>query len=308
MVNGLRGFGLVLAAVAVGAAVGLVILRSDDDQVENPVAAGSRDEPTMAVSTSITPRAHMFGDRVAAEVEMLFDSRRVKPDSVQVNADFAPYDQLGPPQRLRADGDGVVKLRYRYALRCVAPSCAPQGARKDVIFSVGEVVYSHTGLQQRIRETFDWPPIELASRLRPVDLEEARWRADVNDLPPVSYRARPGLLGFLLAGTAGLLALAGLALGALLLPRWTPLVAEEEAPPELSPLERALEAVRHTSANGATPEQRKALERLARELGRAGLVDFAGRARRLAWSAQRPERAAVERFQDEVEDEVRRQL
>jgi hypothetical protein len=306
-VNRIRGLGLVLAAVAVGAAVGIAILRSGD-QDDARFEVGSGNEPTMGVSTSITPRAHMFGDRVAAEVELLFDSRRVEPNSVVVDADFGPYDQLGPARRLRTDGDGLVRLRYQYALRCVAPSCAPQGARKEVIFSVGEVIYSHSGLRQRIVETFDWPSIELSSRLRPIDLEEARWRVNQNDLPPVSYRARPGLLGFLLAGAAGLLALAGLALGVLLLPRWTHGVAEEDAPPELSPLERALEAVRHASANGATPEQRKALERLARELGRAGLADFAGRARRLAWSAQRPERAAVARFQAEVEDELRSKL
>jgi hypothetical protein len=306
-VSRLRGVALVLGAVVAGAVVGVAILWSDDnEQIAPGLEAGPADQPTMTVSTSITPRAHLFGDRVAAEVELLFDPRTVEPNSVQVDADFAPYDQLGRPRRLRADGDGLVRLRYQYALRCLAPSCAPAGARKEMIFSGGEVIYIHAGLRERVVETFDWPRVELASRLSPFDLEQARWRADVNDLPAVSYRARPVLLGFLLAGAAGLLALAGVLLGVLLFPKWTRRAAEEDAPPELSPLERALEGVRTTSANGATPEQRKALERLARELGSAGLVELAGRARRLAWSAERPDRAAVERLEDEVEDELRR--
>jgi hypothetical protein len=72
--------------------------------------------------------------------------------------------------------------------------------------------------------------------------------------------------------------------------------AEEEdavAAERRSPLERAVELAEQHSQDGSTPEQRKALERLARELGHVGHGDLAGRARRLAWSPAAPDRSDV---------------
>jgi hypothetical protein len=63
---------------------------------------------------------------------------------------------------------------------------------------------------------------------------------------------------------------------------------------DVPPLERALALAREASVNGSGADGRKALERLARELGRAGLEELGGRARRLAWSPAAPTAAAVE--------------
>jgi hypothetical protein len=54
------------------------------------------------------------------------------------------------------------------------------------------------------------------------------------------------------------------------------------------------------SRNGATDDQRRALERLSRELLVVGEPTLAGRARRLAWSANRAQPDDVERLAGDV--------
>ena len=60
------------------------------------------------------------------------------------------------------------------------------------------------------------------------------------------------------------------------------------------PLVRALDAARLASLNGAVPERRRALERVARELTALGETELAARARTLAWSPDGASRQAVE--------------
>lgn len=303
-------------AVVVGALAGFALLqrggaegseqaRGGAEQAEQGLGfdLGLREGRTVTVSASISPRAHLFGDAILAEAELVLDPRRVRPETVRIDADFEPYQQLGDPRVLRSDGDDLVRLRYQYTLRCVAPGCEPVGARKETDMPVAQVVYRLGG--ERIVDTFNWPSIKTASRISAADLEQARWRADVTGLQDVSYRVSPGVLGAALAGGAGLLGLGGLALLFLLLPGRTGDSVEDDAQ-TISPLERALTGVRDASANGATPEQRKALERLARELGRVGRVDLAARSRRLAWSPQRPEGDALRHLHGDVEAELGR--
>ena len=72
----------------------------------------------------------------------------------------------------------------------------------------------------------------------------------------------------------------------------------------MSAIERALGLALVSSANGGSPEQRRALERLARELGVEGLGALAERARRLAWSPALPSRVEVERLAADVRHET----
>jgi hypothetical protein len=82
---------------------------------------------------------------------------------------------------------------------------------------------------------------------------------------------------------------------------YRPLAARRRAAVEVEvdtrpPLERALELARLASQNGGTPERRKALERVARELVGLGLPDLAARARTIAWSPAGPSADAVEQI------------
>jgi hypothetical protein len=61
---------------------------------------------------------------------------------------------------------------------------------------------------------------------------------------------------------------------------------------ELSPLERALASVEHSSRREpGSAEHREALALLARELRRAGMSELVSSARRLAWSERAPTEA-----------------
>ena len=100
---------LVAAAIAAGAAIGVLLLARQSDGGGNPPG----DEPSLLARTSILPRAHLFGDPLVAELELLFDSRRVEPGSVQVTASFEPYEPLAQERSLDRSGN-LVRLRYRF--------------------------------------------------------------------------------------------------------------------------------------------------------------------------------------------------
>ncbi|MGH3104707.1 MAG: hypothetical protein ACRDN6_11500 [Gaiellaceae bacterium] len=301
----LRPLALLIAAVVVGAAAGIAILRGRE--VETPPLAGPDARP-MAVTTSVSPRVHVFGDPVVAEVDLLFDRRRVDSDTVRLDALFDPYEQVGQPERIESGAGDLVRLRLRYPLACLSTECVPADGKRQIELQSAQVIYRVANAPGRAIDPAQWPPFEVASRLGPFDLEQARWRADVRRASPVSYAVRPGVLGAALAGSALLLALGAAVLGFRLLPRSSAGAGDEREAVRVSSLERALAALAETSANGAPPEQRKALEGLARELGSAGLPVLAGRARRLAWSAERPSPSAVEELEGDIRDQAGEQL
>ena len=82
---------------------------------------------------------------------------------------------------------------------------------------------------------------------------------------------------------------------------WLGLGRERGRGPVLSGLERALAAVRASSANGHVAERRKALGWLGRELGAVEQPDLARGASRLAWSRRAPSGEAAGAFADDVE-------
>lgn len=295
----LRAVAVVLVAVVVGAVVGLVLLRGDDGSD----ATGARSGPAVLAETSVSPRSHLFGDPVVATLDLLLDRRVIDADSVRVDASFEPYQPAGAPELERSMAGDLVRLRYRWVLSCLSQECTPSGSSREFDFRLARVDYrsQRTG---RGADAFDWPTIEVASRLGPFDVERAQWRAEVSQLPAVSYRARPAVLGATLLGGALLLVLAAAALALRLRPRRARSGEEQEdaQAPRATALERALELVAASSANGSVPERRQALERLARELGAAGLTDLGQRTRRLAWSAGPPAAAEADALAREVRD------
>ena len=288
---------LALAAIATGAIVGVLVLGRGTEETAPP----SRFDQTIRIATSLEPRVHLFGDPVVAHVDLRFDKRRVRPDRVFLDAIFRPYEQTGPETRQRRDVGDTVTMRISYPIQCLARACSPGGPRRQIRFPPVRVQYLLRDVRSRATGTAEWPAVDVASRLSAFDIQEARWRADL-DPPAVSYRASPGWLAAGLGGSALLLALGACLLAWRLLERG-PEDEAEEAPAETRPpLERALEHVGLLSANGATPERRRALERLARELERVEQPALAVRARRLAWAPGNPDWTEVERLTAEVRE------
>jgi hypothetical protein len=292
-----RRTGLVLGASAV--ALGAVLAVALSQRQPSASLGGRR---LMSVRTSISPRSAQFGDPLVAVVDILFDRRHVDPrtKAIRIDAPFEPYEQVGSPVVLRTDVGDLVRLRYRYVIDCLAPRCVPNGERREVELPPVRVFYNLKEIRSRANDSADWPTIQVGSRVSEFAVAGARWRASV-DPPIATYRMSPGTLGAVLVAASALLVLAAAALGYRLL---APAAAEPELVPvgsEAPPLERALAGVRVAFSNGAVSEQRKALEALARELGRVERDDLAARARRLAWSPARPPASEVERLTEEAE-------
>jgi hypothetical protein len=301
-VKAARAIGLVLAAIVVGAAIGAAfLLRGGDEEAGE---AGRIEGLAVRAETSLSPRSHLFGDSVVATADLFLDRRVVVPDTVRVDASFAPYEPVAAPTRERSDAGDLVRLRYRWVLRCLSQECTPLGGNRQFDFRLGRAEY-RLALGGLAADAFDWPTLEVATRVSPFDVERASWRAEVRELPDVSYRLSPTVLGASLLGGAVVLVLAASAIAVRLVPRRRRADEVEDEAPRLTALDRALALVAETSSNGSVPERRQALERLARELGETPLAELEGRARRLAWSQEPPSPAAAQSLAEDVREAAR---
>lgn len=292
---------LLLAATAVGIAVGVVVLRRDDAAVREPTEQElALTRARVTVTGTLEPRTHMFGEPVVATIEALFDPSRVRAGTVRVEPGFRPYEVIDE-ERVESKAGDLTRVTHRYTLSCTRIGCTPNRDKRQFEFPMTSVFFTIVGVGQA-QDTVQWPPLEVVSRLGPFDLDEPRWRADTRHLPEATYRVPPLALAVGLFGVAAALVAAAIALVVLVRPRRA--IEEEDAvaAERRSPLERAVELAELHSQDGSTPEQRKALERLARELGHVGHGDLAGRARRLAWSPAAPARADVHALTSDVRE------
>jgi len=257
--------------------------------LQQTVAKSATGEPVEATAT-LTPQTALFGDRVTARVEAIVDATRVDPRSVRLVPAFAPYEQVDAVERTERDASGVAYVRWTVELRCLTGPCTPgDRSQKRFTFTRAHVEY---GTPAR-RLALVWPPLDVYTRLDQAALARrnprdiAPWRGDPTALPAVSYAIAPGLLRGLLIGFGLLFALCGLALASRLLPRRATRRLGRSAPVGTR-LERALAGLEAARARGRPDEQRRALERLARELELDGEPPLAARARELAWDAPPP--------------------
>jgi hypothetical protein len=260
------------AAVAVAAAVLLV-----------PVlvgrGGGSRAPAELAVAAMLTPRAHLFGDRVGARVTVALNPRRIDPRSVTIETSFAPYVPVGEAQVVREP----TSVRLETTLVCLARACVTNTPQHALAFPPARVRFrDRSGRAYSVEAV--WPPLLAASRLTPADAQRPQIRV-AGELPPVSTAVDPTVVGWTLAaGAAALLLAAGGALARRLRPR--PASAAPVAL-ELPALVSALARVERL-ADESDGGRRSAIDRLARELDRAGLALLARGARALAWSTPVP--------------------
>ena len=282
----------------IGLVVGLVWLAGSPDETLRPTDA-------IEVQTDITPDAHVFGEEVVATVEALFDATQIDADSVRVVSEFAPYEPAGERTVERRVSGGIGVATFRFPLRCLEEGCDTTGSRGVAEFETGRVVYRFHDSPNDAFGALDWPPFEVASRVSEDDVENIRWRAAETSLPDASYRASPAWLVALLLALAGVFTV-----GAVQLARarwWQPseeLVLQPVGPAE-TPLARALALAREASLNGDGPRRRRALERVARELGAVNRRELEVEARALAWSREGSTAADVESLARRAEDGVR---
>ena len=282
-----------VAAVAVtagGIAYVLAARTADQENIRPP-----RQSLTI-VSTSVRPSVLAFSETIVAELVLVADADVVRPETVRLDPDFTPYEAAGPGRVERVDAGSSVRWHFRFPLRCLREGCAPTGDRRTFEFPLASVAYRFQLSPGPANLLVEWPSFQVTARVPDTALAERAWRADVTAVPDPSYRWSPGLLAAaLLAGTAGFAILGvGLAWRLSRSRELTAIEAGQEQEPTLAPLERALELAREASRDGDPPDRRRALERVARELGSRGLVELADRARALAWASGAADPAAID--------------
>jgi hypothetical protein len=286
---------LILAAVSLTLLVGC---SGDGDETAPPPG---RD---FAVSRSLTPTAHLFGDFVHARVDVILDREKLDPDRVRTTLDFLPYRIQSGVRRSREDFSHFTRLRWEATLRCITIACVPsrlqsvlgdqegRGERRTYRFKPARVTYDDpkTGRVRRLRQVF-WPPLDAISRLSPDEQQVPSYAslgpggefgATLTPVDEPSFRAPAWLLGgALLAAALALLALPT----TLIVREVRRRRPEPQAEGQLSPLELALLRVERMRDHGDAEEQREALEALAFELDGDGR---AARVRALAWQHDAP--------------------
>jgi hypothetical protein len=267
------------AALVVGLALGQFWLGADG---EDGTSAPSE---LVTVEAGLGTSVHAFGEPVTATVDVLVDTREIDLGSVTVQPIFEPYERVGPPRVTRTEHGALGQARFEYRLVCLKEGCDTAGAEGVNDFPSGRVRYRFADRPGYAFEAFDWPLLQVASRVADADIEQIRWRADDNTLPAVSYRVPPFWLALVL-----LLVACAAAAGAVLLARrlWWPKRDRQseslDGAVARTPLEQAFVVALHAAAADEAPERRRALERVARELGALGRDDLAQQARALAWS------------------------
>jgi hypothetical protein len=245
----------------------------------------------VAYRATLSPREALFGDPVEARIDVAVDPKQIDPDTVRVHTDFRPY--AATPARIeRRVGGGLVRLSFVYRLTCLDKKCLPKGPERTIVFAPLRVRWENT------TQILRWPSLQLASRLDPRDVAQPTPRSDVVRQPPMTWGVRPSTAIWVLVAAAVLLlaypALLAFRAGRRAWLRWRTSRLER-----LSPLERALELLKRAAAGGEPDSSRRALERVARELGEDELGTDA---RRLAWSRSRPEPETMESLRARVED------
>lgn len=290
-----------VSAAALGLAALLTALVWDRVQRSESPSAGTS---AIEARTDLSPRSLFFGDTVTGLVEVTLDPRRVDPDSVRVESDFAPWKLVARPERVRRDQGATTSLRFSYVLRCLGNRCVSSDEDLVILdkaiqtFGQARVTYTApVGAARSGRDSLraPWPRLLVGARYSARDAQAAGasltgWRADLASMPAATYRMSPGVLTALLVVGGVLLASAGGALAYRLRPRRKAAIAPVAGPsePVLTPLERALTLLEITDRVDGAADQRRALELVAAALADRGDPKLALTSRTLAWSKPVP--------------------
>ena len=197
--------------------------------------------------------------------------------------------------------------------RCLTVPCVPQTKPTDNARSFrihpAKIDYLTTTGARAYGITASFPTLTTLSQLN-VGIQQylvhhnaLEWRFRLTPVAAPRYRLSPSLLFWLALGLGSALAAAAAVLGG----RWALsfLPARAGAAPPGTPLERALALVLWARERGDERLQRKALERVADELG-ADVGDLSETARALAWSKDLPADEDVARISEQARREAAR--
>jgi hypothetical protein len=290
----------VALVVAAATVAGIALLR-DERGVSGPIL----ETDLFAVRADVTPHEHIFGDSLTAQIDVLLDRDFVRPETVRVQENFAPFQVRGKPRREREDLGNTTRLTFLYDLDCISgEQCLPKQEGKTFELPEARVSYVVTEIGDRTTTRVRLPLLTGTSRLLGANLDEPAFRADPRQVPAPTYRVSPTLLAAGALGLAGALVLAALFLLVPLVPigfvqRWR----ERRRLARRTDLERALAHLRAASPD-ESEEVRPALERLASELGRVENDDLAVQTRRLAWSEPPPVEDEIGDISDDIEQVI----
>lgn len=295
--------GRLLLGAAAATLAALVVVLFVWDRVQS---SESRSAEGLAIEarTDLSPRSVFFGDTVTALVEVTLDRNRVDPDSVRVEADFAPWKPVAKPERSRRDQGTTTSLRFSYVLRCLGNRCISTEESRVIldkaVQSFGRARVTYTAAEGAVasdRESLQapWPRLLVGARFSARDAQATGtsltgWRADVDSMPTLTYSMTPGVLSALLLVGGALVASAGGAFAYRVRPRRTASTLPEAGPPEpvLTSLERALALLEISERVDGAADQRRALELVAAALAEHGDAKLASTSRALAWSRPVP--------------------
>jgi hypothetical protein len=265
--------------------------------------------PLKAYAT-LTPQVHLFGDVVTAKLAVVADTKWVDPQRLRVSTDFAPYTAVRHRQRSTLSVGRFQQVTWTWTLRCITTKCVPRVPPSESfhVFRFQSIHIDYLSRSGRRQYGIDatWPKIEVVSQISPsvaTFLERTNhlnWRFHIAPVAAPTYRVSPSLLFWVAFGTGIALLLLAATFGW----RWYRLIRPRKAyaPGEATgtPLERALAVLAWAHARGDDTLERKALERVAGELGieeaQPEVGELSRTARELAWSSRTPEDQEVETF------------
>jgi hypothetical protein len=274
--------------------------------------------PLKAYAT-LTPQVHLFGDVVTARLAVVADTKWVDPARLRVTASFKPYVSDGGPTVLRLDAGRFAQVTWTWTLRCLTAPCVPRLPPSESYhvfrFAPVHVDYLTPAGTSEYGVTATWPPVEVISQETPAAqgalerTDRVIWHDHLTPVASPTFALSPTLLLWLAAGLAAvaLLAAAGFAR------RWLlsvlPARAGSAEADARTPLERALTLLAWAHERGDETLERKALERVAGELGadapRPSAGELSRAARELAWSADVPGDEDVETLSEQARESGR---
>jgi hypothetical protein len=235
----------------------------------------------LSFRASVSPRTHLFGDPVVAEVQAI--APRSAAAGMTVDVDFKPYTVVGPVEVERVSGGDSTQVRWRWHLDCMTRACLPGETQRRVVFGPAKITLPTA--QGKQVATATWPILIMRSRLGPDDRARPVQRASIYPVGEATYRVRPARLQRLLWVVTAVLVLVALAL---LVPFTRRIPLPRRGFDRLGSAQRAIVLARRAAEQDDPGRRRTALERLGRELARGGSPELADEASRLAWAQSPP--------------------
>jgi hypothetical protein len=304
------------AALVVAAPAAATPTPSDNGLPVSPSGSSVGEGLPLKAYATLTPAVHLFGDIVTARLAIVADTKLVDPKRVRISAAFTPYTLIRLPTRQQIEIGRFEQLTWTWTLHCLTAPCVPRVPPSDKVhvfrFPNIHISYPSTRGRPGYEINATWPKVEVISQVSPgvaaflKKTGHLNWRFELAPVAAPTYRMSPSLLYGLALTLAGALFLTAGGLGW----RWYRIIRPpryvEAAGPTGTPLERALAVLAWAHARGDETLQRKALERVAGELGvevTAPEVDELSRtARELAWSSRTPEDDEVETFTERARE------